>query len=56
LGLDIVNTWNEMKENFLEKYREYCRGSDMKGDDIFRMQQKEDESSEDYVSRFMFCL
>lgn len=56
LGLNTINTWDEIKEIFLEKYKDYCKGNDMKGDDIFRMQQKEDEILEDYVSRFLFCL
>lgn len=27
----------DMKTKFLEKYKEYCRGSDMRGGEIFRM-------------------
>ena len=41
---------------FLSKYKVYYRGSDGKGDDIFKMSQKEDETLEDYVSRFLFSL
>jgi hypothetical protein len=37
LGLNTINTWDEIKEIFLEKYKDYCKGNDMKGDDIFRM-------------------
>ena len=38
LGRDTVQTWEDMKIKFLEKYKEYYRGSDMRGGDIFRMQ------------------
>ena len=41
---------------FLDKYKEYCRGHDLKGDDIFKMSQREDETLENYVARFMFNL
>ena len=43
-----------MSNFFLQKYKEYCRGQDMKGDDIFKMSQKEGETLEDYVSIFLF--
>lgn len=55
LGRGVVDTWATMQTKFLEKYKEYCK-SGSKGDDIFRIQQKEDENVEDYISRFMFSL
>lgn len=45
-----------MSNLFLNKYKEYCRGHDLKGDDIFKMSQMEDETLEDYVAQFMFNL
>lgn len=56
LGEDSVIDWDTMKEKFIRKYKDYCRGSYMRGDDIFRMQQKDEESLEDYVGRFLFSL
>ena len=35
---------------------EYCKGYDMKGDEIFKMSQKDDETLKYYGSRFMFNL
>jgi hypothetical protein len=55
LGRGVVHTWATMQTKFLEKYKEYCKIG-RKGDDIFRIQQKEDGSLEDYISRFMFSL
>ena len=46
--------WQNMSNLFLNKYKEYCRGHDLKGDEIFKMSQREDETLEDYVARFMF--
>lgn len=56
LGANTVQDWPRMRNLFLSKYKEYCRGRDLKGDDIFKMSQREDETLEDYVSRFMFNL
>lgn len=55
LGRDVVDSWEAMQTKFLEKYKEYCR-SGIRGDDIFRMQQKDDENLEDNISRFLFYL
>lgn len=55
MGRGVVDSWAAMQTKFLKKYKEYCK-SGIKGDDIFRIQQKEDESLEDYISRFMFSL
>ena len=54
LGANVIENWDGMKNIFLAKYMEYCKSHDLKGGDIFRMSQKEDETLEDYVSRFMF--
>lgn len=56
LGANVMADWPAMSNLFLNKYKEYCRGHDLKGDDIFKMPQKEDETLEDYVARFMFNL
>ena len=55
LGEHTIRTWEEMKSAFLKKYQEYCRTRDSRND-IFRMQQQEDESLEDYVERFVYNL
>ena len=42
-----------MKNSFLMKYQDYCRSKDVKND-IFKMQQLEDETLEDYLERFLY--
>lgn len=42
-----------MKNCFLKKYQDYCRSRDAKND-IFKMQQMEDETLEDYLERFLY--
>ena len=42
-----------MKNCFLKKYQDYCRSRDAKND-IFKMQQMEDETLEDYLERFRY--
>ena len=44
-----------MKKNFLRKYQEYSRSKDSHND-IFKMQQQEDDTLEDYVERFVYNL
>ena len=56
LGANAAGTWDEMQNLFLEKYKEYCKASDSRGDDVFRMSQREDETLEDYVSHFLYAL
>ena len=56
LGANALDTWDEMKTLFLDKYKEYCKVNDSRGDDIFRISQKEDETLEDYISRFLYTL
>ena len=56
LGANAAGTWDEMQTLFLEKYKEYCKANDSRGDDFFSMSHKEDETLEDYVSRFLYAL
>ena len=56
LGANVVGTWDEMQTLFLDKYKEYCKAFGSKGDDIFGISQKEEETLEDYVSHFLFTL
>ena len=56
LGANVAKTWDEIQTLFLEKYKEYCKANDSRGDDVFRMSQKKDETLEDYVSRFLYAL
>ena len=44
-----------MKSAFLRKYRDYC-GPIESQNDIFKMQQHEEESLEDFLERFCFVL
>ena len=44
-----------MRKTFLKKYQAYCTSKDSK-DDIFRMSQKEDESLEEYLERFLYNM
>ena len=43
--------WNE--NLFLKKYQDYCKSKYSKND-IFKMQQQEDESLDDYLERFLY--
>ena len=56
LGANVVGTWYEMKTLFLDQYKEYCKASSSRGDDIFKISQKEEETLEDYVSHFLYTL
>ena len=55
LGEHTIRSWDDMKTTFLRKYQEYCRSKDS-CNDIFKMQQQEDENLEDYVERFVYNL
>ena len=48
LGEHAITNWDGMRRIFLRKYQPYCRSKDSK-DDIFRMNQQEDESLEEYL-------
>ena len=52
---DSISTWDAMKHTFLKKYHDYSRNRHTK-EDIFNMQQREEESLEDYVERFLCNL
>lgn len=55
LGANVVVDQDGMKNLFLAKYKDYCRGS-MGGDNIFKTQQKEDETLEDCILRLLYNL
>jgi hypothetical protein len=57
MGLEdySIRSWEDMKSTFLKKYQDYCRTRDSRND-IFKMQQSEEESLEDYVERFLYNL
>ena len=48
LGRDSITNWNQMRQAFLNKYQEYYRARERK-EELFKMNQKEDESMEDFV-------
>ena len=50
-----IGTWEDMKTTFLQKYQEYCKPRDSRND-IFKIQQLEDESLEYYLERFIYTL
>eukprot|EP00253_Pinus_taeda_P029985 PITA_29985 len=50
-----ITDWDGMRRIFLRKYQPYCRSKDCKYD-IFRMNQQEDESLEEYLERFAYNL
>jgi len=48
LGEYSIKTWEDMKTAFLRKYQEYCKPRDSQND-VFRIQQLEDEILKDYL-------
>jgi hypothetical protein len=44
-----------MKKKFIAKYQPYCKSKDSK-EDIFKMSQSEDESSEEYLEKFLYNM
>ena len=56
LGANAAANWDEMQALFLIKYKEYYKASSTRRDDIFRISKKEEETLEDYVSRFLYTL
>ncbi len=50
-----IRSWEDMKKVFLRKYQEYCCPKDSRND-IFKVQQLEDESLKDYLERFNYIL
>ncbi len=55
LGEYTIRSWDDMKASFLKRYQDYCRPRDSRND-IFKIQQHEDESLEDYLERFVYLL
>ena len=55
LGEHAITDWDDMRRIFLKKYQPYCRSKDSK-DDIFRMNQQEDENLEENLERFVYNL
>eukprot|EP00253_Pinus_taeda_P020736 PITA_20736 len=55
LGEHAITGWDGMRKIFLKKYQPYCRSKDSK-DDIFRMNQQEDENLEEYLEHFVYNL
>ena len=53
LGEYTIRTWEQMKNSFLKKYQDYCKSKDSRND-IFKIQEQEDESLEDYLERFLY--
>jgi hypothetical protein len=55
LGEYNIRSWEDMKAKFLKKYQDYCRTKDSRND-IFKMQQQDEESLEDFLERFTYTL
>jgi hypothetical protein len=52
LAENTILSWDQMKDTFLLKYQDYCK--DNAKNDIFKMQQTEDEIPEDYLEKFLY--
>lgn len=46
-----IETWQNIKDTFTERYKDYCKSKDTRGE-IFRMTQKENESPKDFEEIF----
>jgi hypothetical protein len=51
LGESSIRSWESMKYIFLKKYLDYCKTKESHND-IFKVQQLEYETLEDYMERF----
>jgi hypothetical protein len=51
LGESSIRSWEAMKDIFLKKYQDYCKTKESHND-IFKIQQLEDETLEDYMEKF----
>lgn len=51
LPANSIETWEQMKDTFMEKYRDYCKSSDTR-EEIFKMTQAESETLEDFEESF----
>ena len=50
-----INNWDQMKNYFLAKYKDYCRTRELKYE-IFNMTAKYNETLEEYVEQFQYNL
>ena len=55
LGTNYIRTWDDIKRVFLEKCKYYCIIHDLINQ-VFKLNQKEDESLEDLVERFTYNI
>jgi hypothetical protein len=55
LGEYSIRSWEDMKTKFLKKYQDSCKTKDSRND-IFKMQQQDEESLEDFLERFIFTF
>ena len=57
MGLDggTINSWDQIKNFFLNKYQDYCRTRELK-DKIFNMSARNNETLEKYVEIFQYSL
>ena len=57
MGLDgkYIWTWADMKQQFLTKYKDYCK-SRYAREEVFKMSQKEVETPEDFLESFNYAL
>jgi hypothetical protein len=53
LGETSIRSWEDMKDIFIKKYQDYYKSKDYQND-IFKIQQLEDENLEDYMERFAY--
>jgi hypothetical protein len=53
LGESSIRYWEDMKATFLKKYQDYYKSKDS-CNDIFKIQQLENENIEDYMERFAY--
>jgi len=51
LGGGVINSWDQMKDDFLKKYQDYYRSRELK-DEIFQMVARPNETLEEYVECF----
>jgi len=50
-GGGTINSWDQIKQNFLTKYQDYCRSKYLR-EEIFKMTSKQDETLEEYIEYF----
>ena len=55
LGTNSIRTWDDMQRLFLEKYKDYYIHYGLRNE-VFKMNQKYDESLEDLVERFTYII